>query len=201
MSQDAAAEVRGWRVGHQGRDRMYYEERHDGRWERIDIDGEMLTGRAHHLIYFASAEQWQRYPAWARHRRDAIIARVKSEFREPAYEYYGDQDPVAALATPGAAARPSRATVVPSHRGRQGASALLVAVTLLLVLAGAMGWLVARGVSRGEVPMPLKQTTLRRAVSRQAEPAMFWFSTGVYAVVGVGALGLGGLGLREWRRP
>lgn len=36
-----ADEKRGWRVGHQGRDRMFYEELHHGTWERIDIDGEM----------------------------------------------------------------------------------------------------------------------------------------------------------------
>jgi hypothetical protein len=47
---DAAAErdiARGWRVGHRGRDQMFYEERHDGRWQWIELDGEMLTGRAH----------------------------------------------------------------------------------------------------------------------------------------------------------
>jgi hypothetical protein len=45
-------EQRGWRVGHQGRDQMYYEELHQGAWKRIEIDGEMLMGRAHpcHLL-------------------------------------------------------------------------------------------------------------------------------------------------------
>jgi hypothetical protein len=45
-----------WRVGHTGRDTMFYEENHHGGWQRIAIDGEMLTGRAHHVIYFANAE-------------------------------------------------------------------------------------------------------------------------------------------------
>ena len=80
---------RDWRVGHRGRDQMYYEEVRDGAWQRIEVQGEMLTGPAHHVIYFASVADWQRYPAWARDRRDAIIARIKSEFREPDYEYYG----------------------------------------------------------------------------------------------------------------
>lgn len=80
-------ETSGWRVGHTGRDMMYYEENHDGAWQRIDIDGEMLTGHAHHVIYFANAETWSRYPEWARHRRKEIIARIKSRFREPDYEY------------------------------------------------------------------------------------------------------------------
>jgi hypothetical protein len=68
---------------------MYYEEFHDGAWQRLDIDGEMLTGRAHHVIYFSCPETWQRYPEWARHRREEIMARIKSEFREPDYEYHG----------------------------------------------------------------------------------------------------------------
>lgn len=79
----------GWRVGHHGRDCMYYEELRDGKWEQIEIGGEMLMGRAHHVIYFASPEEWQRYPEWARHRRAEIIARIQSAFREPDYEYHG----------------------------------------------------------------------------------------------------------------
>ncbi len=78
-----------WRVGHTGRDMMYYEEKVNGQWERIDISGEMLMGRAHHVIYFASSERWLEYPEWARHRRGEIIERIKSEFREPDYEYHG----------------------------------------------------------------------------------------------------------------
>jgi hypothetical protein len=74
---------RGWRVGHVGRDSMFYEEFTDGAWHRIEIDGEMLVGKAHHVIYFASLK----YPAWARERRDEIIARIKSEFHPPQYEY------------------------------------------------------------------------------------------------------------------
>jgi hypothetical protein len=81
---------RDWRVGHRGRDAMYYEELRDGAWQRIDVEGEMLTGSAHHVIYFASPRRWENYPQWARHRRDEIIARIKSEFRTPDYEYQGD---------------------------------------------------------------------------------------------------------------
>ena len=69
---------------------MYYEEKIDGAWQRIDIDGEMLMGRAHHVIYFAPAERWQSYPDWARHRRGEIIQRIKSQFREPDYEYQSE---------------------------------------------------------------------------------------------------------------
>ena len=79
-----------WRVGHRGRDMMYYEEKIGGKWEHLDISGEMLMGRAHHVIYFASAGRWQTYPEWVRHRRAEIMARIKSEFRAPDYEYQGD---------------------------------------------------------------------------------------------------------------
>lgn len=79
-----------WRVGHQGRDLMYYEEFRDGQWQRLNIDGEMQLGVAHHIIFFTSAESWQRYPEWARHRRGEIIDRIKREFREPEYEYSGE---------------------------------------------------------------------------------------------------------------
>lgn len=79
-----------WRVGHTGCDCMYYEEPIDGRWERLEISGEMLMGEAHHVIYFASAKDWDRYPEWARSRRTEIIRRIKSAFREPDYEYQGE---------------------------------------------------------------------------------------------------------------
>lgn len=32
---------------------MYFEEQHGGDWKRVAIDGEMLTGLAHHVVYFA----------------------------------------------------------------------------------------------------------------------------------------------------
>jgi len=101
-------ERRGWRVGHEGRDRMYYEELHQGVWERIDVDGEMLMGRAHHVIYFATPARWLEYPSWARDRRDEIIARITSEFREPDYEYSG------LTAAAGAASSPVEPMVAPS---------------------------------------------------------------------------------------
>lgn len=67
---------------------MFYEERVNGRWLRIEIQGEMLLGEAHRIIYFASNEQWQAYPEWARQRRTEIIARVKTQFHAPDYLYY-----------------------------------------------------------------------------------------------------------------
>jgi hypothetical protein len=79
----------GWRVGHVGRHGMYYEELVDGKWARIAIDGEILVGPTHHIIYFASEEAWHEYPAWARDRRSEIVSRIKTEFCPPAYKHHG----------------------------------------------------------------------------------------------------------------
>jgi hypothetical protein len=175
---------RGWRVGHRGRDGMYYEEPQGGTWQRIDIDGEMLTGRAHHVIYFASPEAWQRYPEWARDRRDEIIARIKSEFRPPDYEY-GD----------GGAAPPA-SPIPPKTTPRQW-RALALFIAILLGLAGGMGWLVKTGLEREATWLPVKRASLRRVVSRQAEPATYWLALGIYAALGIGAGGFALWMLRE----
>jgi hypothetical protein len=168
-----------WRVGHQGRDQMFYEECHGGAWQRITIDGEMLTGRAHHVIYFASPENWLRYPDWARHRRDEIIARIKSHFREPDYEYAGGGS--------------ASAVAVSRNAGPMKSSelrAVVVTVALLLGISALMGWLVARGVSKGETYWPAKRASQQRSVVRATESAMFWTSIGVYSSIGIGTLGL-----------
>lgn len=175
---------RGWRVGHRGRDAMYYEEPHGGTWQRIDIDGEMLMGRAHHVIYFASPEAWQRYPEWARHRREEIIARIKSEFRPPDYEY-GD----------GTAAPPS-SPIPPKTTPRQW-RALALFIAILLALAGGMGWLVKTGLERDATWLPVKRASLQRVVSRPAEPATYWLALGIYSALGIGAGGFALWMLRE----
>ncbi len=167
---------------------MYYEELHGGVWERIAIDGEMLTGRAHHVIYFATPERWLQYPEWAKARRDEIIARVVSEFREPDYEYH----------SAGAGSTVARAAPVVSTPS--GKRALFIAVLMLFAVAGGMGWLVTRGVVGGETYYPNTRPSLRRMVSRPREPVMFWASIGVYAVIGAGTLTLGVLGVRAGRR-
>jgi hypothetical protein len=179
---------------------MYYEEMRDGAWERIEISGEMLMGRAHHVIYFASPEQWHQYPAWARDRRDEIIARITSEFREPDYEYHGLRPAVSGVSTASVAPRPTAARPLGSKATPSQMRALLVAVLLLLAIAGFMGLLVATGVTREETYYPTKYSFLRRAVSREQEPGMYWASIGVYAAIGIGTLTLGALGLRAWRR-
>ena len=190
-----ATDWRDWRVGHRGRDGMYYEERGAAGWRRIEIDGEMLMGRTHHVIYFASPDRWRRYPAWARDRRDEIIARIKSEFRPPDYEYSGDGPGRAVAPAAGFAPRAARGGAPARQRG-----ALLLAVGLLLGLGAGAGWMAARGVRQGATWWPAPRVTQQRVVSRQEEPASFWLSIGVYALVGVGSSGLALWGLRTgWR--
>ena len=180
-----------WRVGHRGRDGMYYEELHGGTWQRLDIDGEMLTGRAHHVIYFASPEAWQRYPEWAHHRREEIIARIKSEFRPPDYEYEG-----------GGSAAPSPSPVsqagqmLPATTPQQwGALALFVAI--LFAISGVTGWLVKTGLEKGSTWLPVKRASMQRVVSLQSDPATYWLAIGVYSIASLGAAGLALWMLRE----
>lgn len=78
--------------------------------------------------------------------------------------------------------------------------ALQIAIMLMFTLAAAMGWLVTRGVTRGETFTPMKRATLQRMVVRADEPVMFWVATGIYATIGIGALGLGVWGIREGRK-
>ena len=173
---------------------MYYEEWRDGAWHRLDIEGEMLTGRAHHAVYFASPERWLGYPAWARHRRDEIIARIKSELREPDYEYSSSGGIPTAIAT-----TTSTATATTQSRSRHRLGPLL-AVAILLALAGGMGWLVYDGVGTGETSFPSKSPSQRRSVLRADEPILFWVSIGLYATVALGAVGLVGWGVAQTRR-
>ena len=190
-------EARGWRVGHRGRDLMFYEEKVAGVWQRLEIDGEMLMGRAHHVIYFASPEVWRGYPEWARERRDEIVARVKSVFREPDYEYQ----------TWGSASGPVVAgpSVMEAHVGRekvtwQQGAAMAAVILILMGVSVGMGWLVAQGISQGETKMPSKHASHRRVLKREAEPVSFWAALGVYGLVGLGSGVWAGWFVREaWR--
>ena len=173
----------GWRVGHRGRDQMFYEEHHDGAWQRIEIDGEMLTGPAHHVIYFADEETWRFYPEWARHRRDEIIARVKSRFREPDYEYAGGGRAKVAQPDP---------VVTPVPHGPAGLSkndgTILPALVFLLAIGSASLWFAWRGMETGETRLPMKHNPLRRTITRADDPALFWTSIGLAGGFGGGCV-------------
>ena len=177
-----------WRVGHTGRDMMYYEEMRDGEWQRIAIDGEMLTGRAHHVIYFADEGTWERYPEWARQRRDEIIARIKSEFREPDYEYAGGGTASSAVSTP----LPGTSTLTPSQpaipRLPANEGSILPALAFFILIAAGCFWFAARGLQRGEIRLPAKHGAANRMVSRSEKPSLFWSSFGFITVLGTGSL-------------
>ncbi|MFO1482840.1 MAG: hypothetical protein U1F71_05675 [Verrucomicrobiaceae bacterium] len=179
--------ARGWRAGHRGRDCMFYEEKIDGTWQRIVISGEMLMGRAHHVIYFPPPEAWARLPEWARHRREEIIARIKSEFREPDYEYASDVMPSASLTA--APVVSSRTPAAERWTGQQW-MAVVTFVAILLGVAVFTGWKVKAGLEKGIVTLPIPKASLQRPVLRDEEPALFWFSLSVYAVAGLGSLGV-----------
>ena len=180
---------RGWRVGHRGRDQLIYEEHRDGRWQWIEVDGEMLTGRAHHVIYFASAENWQRYPEWARHRRDEIIARIKGQFREPHYEY-SDGGTASALTVPAQFAPTSHGPSQPKAMTSGEFRAVLAFLAIFLGIAALMSWLVVTGLQRDATYWPAKRASQQRVIVRAKEPAMFWTSIGVYSGIGIGSFAL-----------
>jgi hypothetical protein len=181
---------RGWRVGHRGRDCIYYEELQSGEWRRIDISGEMLTGPAHHVIYFPSPQAWKAHPEWVRDRREEIIARIRSEFREPEYEYGSDVTPSATSIAPAPGMRRL-------DEGKSGYR--LLALGILLATSGIMFWLVETGIHDGTTQLPIRHVA-GRTVSRADDPAMFWVSIGLYAAVGAGTLGLAAWGVREAMR-
>ena len=193
----------GWRAGHQGRDELFYEEWRDGAWQRLRISGEMLMGRAHHVIYFASPEDWRVYPEWARGRREEIIGRIKSVFCPPDYEYDGDStgggvapEKFVASSTVSAAA-PFR---VPATVTRRQSRGLALAIAVVLVISGVMGWLVVSGLIKQQTYLPTKHSSQRRMIVRAQEPVFYWTSLGFYALVGGGTFYLGIRGIREARR-
>lgn len=199
---------RDWRVGHKGRDSMYYEERHLGAWQRLEIQGEMLTGRAHHVIYFDGPARWRQYPAWARDRRDVIIARIMSEFREPDYEYDGIDGGAPASLGDMAAGRggatphssPSTHASVVEAMTAQQRGALMLAIVITLSIAAVMGWLVTTGLGSGTSRMPSARPSQQRSVSRLEEPGFYWTAIGIYSTLGLVTLGLGAFGMREMLR-
>lgn len=190
-----------WRVGHQGRDGMYYEEEVGSEWRRIPVDGELLTGRAHHAVYLASPEQWRAYPDWARDRRDEIVARIRSQFRPPDYDYGDDghfSPPAVAVAAP--AAPSVIASPTTQRQSMRTLWGIVVGFAIAAIASLAFAW---RGVHTGITVWPSKLTSQQHDVSRLADPAQFWMSIAVYAGLGLlfafGAAWLARQGRRETR--
>lgn len=168
-------ESQGWRVGHRGRDMMFYEELHDGKWQRIDIDGEMLMGQAHHVIYFRNADDWKKYPEWSHERRDEIIARIKSQFRESDYEYYhGGTTSVL----------PNIPAPTPTiHTPKKEKGSILMPLAFLLLIAGGAFWFAFEGIQSGEVKSIAKYQQSRK-YSRTEEPGLYWTCISALGAVG-----------------
>lgn len=189
-----------WRVGHQGRDGMYYEEEVGNAWRRIDIDGELLTGRAHHAVYLAGPEQWQQYPDWARDRRDEIVARIRSQFRPPDYDYGAEGfAPVSSVAPP--AAQATASAPVSHKQSMLTLWGIVVGLALAAIFFVGVAW---RGIDSGTTTWPSKRTSQQHEVSRDADPAQYWMAIAIYAGLG-GLLGFGAgwlvwQGRRETRR-
>lgn len=75
-----------WRVRNLGRDIISYQEKINGEWKKIEIDGEILMGEKSKVLYFKSEKKWSEYPEWAKNRAK-IIERVKLKFPEKYNEY------------------------------------------------------------------------------------------------------------------
>ena len=80
---------RGWRTRPLGRDSIYYYEKINNEWKRIEISGEMLVGKMLKVIYFKNEKNWTEYPEWA-HNRKEIIRRVKMDYPPEQTEYEND---------------------------------------------------------------------------------------------------------------
>ncbi|MFD2587241.1 hypothetical protein ACFSQJ_09890 [Croceitalea marina] len=79
-------EPKNWKVSKKGRDAISYEQKVDGEWKSIEIDGELLLGKINHVIYFKSEGEWTDYPKWAQNRSE-IIRRIKMVFPPTRTEY------------------------------------------------------------------------------------------------------------------
>jgi hypothetical protein len=79
----------GWNVRHDGLHVLRYSQVVGSKVEEIVIDGAIMPGTPHHVLYVPAAPEWdQRYPEWARGRRDEIVRRIRSECPDSEYSYH-----------------------------------------------------------------------------------------------------------------
>lgn len=76
----------GWNVYRSGRNGITYTQKVDGKWKRIEVDGEILLGKVSHVIYFKTKNEWTEYPQWAQNRME-IINRIKLKYPTSQTEY------------------------------------------------------------------------------------------------------------------
>lgn len=83
---EAHYRAKGYRVDHEGRDNIFYEERVGDKSRRLTIEGEMLVPG--HAVYVPDDKEWrERMPEWARDRKAEIIARIKEELGTRDHEF------------------------------------------------------------------------------------------------------------------
>ncbi|MEM6718530.1 MAG: hypothetical protein AAF611_04355 [Bacteroidota bacterium] len=80
---------RGWRAQPIGRDSILYQQKIKNEWKEIQIEGEMLVGDIHKIIYFKTEQDWAAYPEWAQNRTE-IIQRIKIDYPPHSTEYLND---------------------------------------------------------------------------------------------------------------
>ncbi len=76
----------GWKAYRNGRDEIYYEQKVNEEWKKIEIVGEILLGKICFVIYFKTKKEWLEYPKWAQNRTE-IIERIKTKFPPSRTEY------------------------------------------------------------------------------------------------------------------
>lgn len=82
-------EKQGWRVRRKGRGGISYEQKVEGKWEQIEVDGELLLGKINLVLYFETEIGWTKYPKWAQNRNE-ILSRIKSKFPPKTTDYEND---------------------------------------------------------------------------------------------------------------
>ena len=76
---------RKWKIRKGDNDaRVYLEMDDDGSWRNISFQCEAYAKNVpRHALYMS--KNWENYPEWAQLRKDEIIARLKSVFKEPEF--------------------------------------------------------------------------------------------------------------------
>jgi hypothetical protein len=85
--------ARGWRLEFGHGSSFRYGEFHQVEWREVGFGYRRLSGKGPRiLIFIAPPQDWAQQPqeAWAKDRREEILARVKSELKPPRYAYSDD---------------------------------------------------------------------------------------------------------------
>jgi len=78
-------ERRGWRIRCEVAGRWAYEEKIDGTWSGFTFDELGDYRESPYVIDVRDSARWEACPAWARERRQQILARIASQLRPPHY--------------------------------------------------------------------------------------------------------------------